>query len=143
MDHHVERLVQDHKHATMLEQTLKAHPDVKHVDDVDTNIVIFTLHGAWSDKVVSSFADMGIACFFWPDKVRLVTHLDMETQQVQRLVPAWRTGNWGNRSWRNFVDMLILLSPPRPSNLLTRPCRHLENFPTLTLERSLRPSSTG
>ena len=96
LDHHVERLVQDHKHATMLEQTLKAHPDVKHVDDVDTNIVIFTLHGAWSDKVVSSFADMGIACFaFGPDKVRLVTHLDMETQQVQEAcsrMENWRLG---------------------------------------------------
>ncbi|MGB1099280.1 MAG: threonine aldolase family protein [Flavobacteriales bacterium] len=94
LDHHVSRLEQDHRHARMLEQTLGAHPDVAHVDAVDTNIVIFTLPEATADTVVQAFSDMGIACFaFGPNKVRLVTHLDVATANLeeacQRLA-KWR-----------------------------------------------------
>ena len=78
------RLANDHAHASMLEDTLNRHPDIAHADAVDTNIVIFTLPTATSDKVVQEFSQMGIACFaFGPDKVRLVTHLDMTTRDMQ------------------------------------------------------------
>ena len=94
LDHHVARLADDHAHASMLEDTLNRHPDIAHVDAVDTNIVIFTLPTATSDKVVQGFSQMGIACFaFGPDKVRLVTHLDMTTRDVQEAcdrIAQWR-----------------------------------------------------
>ena len=94
LEHHVTRLEQDHIHACMLEKALNDHPDVAHVDAVETNIVIFTLPEATSERVVQAFADMGIACFaFGPDKVRLVTHLDMVTSDVEeacRRMALWR-----------------------------------------------------
>ena len=94
LDHHVARMAQDHHHARMLEQTLGAHPDVAHVDAVDTNIVIFTLPGATADMVVQAFSDMGIACFaFGPNKVRLVTHLDVASANLEEAcqrIAKWR-----------------------------------------------------
>ena len=94
LEHHVARLAQDHLHATKLETVLNAHPDVLHVDPVETNIVIFSLHSDLANEVVAVFADMGIACFaFGPNKVRLVTHLDMTTEAVEeacRRIQAWR-----------------------------------------------------
>ena len=94
LDHHVARLVQDHMHASKLEAALMAHPDVHHVDPVETNIVIFALHSDTANQVVAAFSEMGIACFaFGPNKVRLVTHLDMTTEDVEeacRRIQAWR-----------------------------------------------------
>ncbi len=94
LEHHVARLAQDHLHATQLETVLNAHPDVLHVDPVETNIVIFSLHSNLANGVVAAFADMGIACFaFGPNKVRLVTHLDMTSEAVDeacRRIQAWR-----------------------------------------------------
>ena len=94
LDHHISRLSHDHDHASMLERTLNAHPDVARVDPVDTNIVIFTLPDATSSTVVQDFAELGIACFaFGPDKVRLVTHLDMVTADVEEAcqrIARWR-----------------------------------------------------
>ena len=94
LEHHVTRLEQDHHHARMLEQTLGAHPDVAHVDAVDTNIVIFTLPEATADTVVQAFSGMGIACFaFGPNKVRLVTHLDVVTANLEEAcqrIAKWR-----------------------------------------------------
>ena len=63
LDHHVARLANDHFHATKLEHVLNQHPDIHHVDAVETNIVIFTLHADHANQVVDAFSEMGIACF--------------------------------------------------------------------------------
>ena len=94
LDHHVARLAHDHFHATKLEHVLNQHPDIHHVDAVETNIVIFTLHADHANQVVDAFSEMGIACFaFGPNKVRLVTHLDMTTEDIEeacRRIEHWR-----------------------------------------------------
>ena len=83
LDHHVARLAQDHTHAKQLGDTLAAHPDVVSVDPAETNIVIFSLKGNDADEAVQALAGVGIGCFaFGPDKVRLVTHLDMTSDDV-------------------------------------------------------------
>lgn len=94
LEHHVSRLDEDHTHAKLLEATLNDHPDIAHVDQVETNIVIFTLPTPTSSEVVEAFSRMGIACFaFGPDKVRLVTHLDMTKDDIEeacRRIAKWR-----------------------------------------------------
>ena len=94
LDHHVARLEQDHKHARLLGEVLEAHPDIAGVDPVETNIVIFTLPRDNSAEVVQAFAQLGIACFaFGPDKVRLVTHLDMTSEAIHEActrIQRWR-----------------------------------------------------
>ena len=68
--------------------------DIAQVDQVETNIVIFTLPTPTSSEVVEAFSRMGIACFaFGPDKVRLVTHLDMTKDDIEeacRRIAKWR-----------------------------------------------------
>ena len=63
LEHHVSRLDEDHTHAKLLEATLNDHPDIAHVHQVETNIVIFTLPTPTSSEVVEAFSRMGIACF--------------------------------------------------------------------------------
>ena len=79
----------------MLEKALNQHPAVTSVDPVETNIVIFTLNDGRSEDAVAQLAKLGIACFaFGPDKIRLVTHLDMSTEQVQlacERIAEWRS----------------------------------------------------
>ena len=80
------RLADDHAHATQLEATLSAHADVASVDPVETNIVIFSLHGNHASEAVQALAAVGVGCFaFGPDKVRLVTHLDMTPDDVHEV----------------------------------------------------------
>ena len=94
LDHHVERLESDHRHAQMLGKALDGHPSIVSVDPVETNILIFTVNPGTSQAVVRAFADLGIACFaFGPDKIRLVTHLNMTTPDVQEAcarLQTWR-----------------------------------------------------
>ena len=93
LDHHVARLEQDHRHALLLGEVFEAHADIAGVDPVETNIVIFTLPQENSADVVQAFARMGIACFaFGPDKVRLVTHLDMTSEVIEEA--CHRIQNW-------------------------------------------------
>jgi threonine aldolase len=83
LDHHVARLVEDHTHAKQLGDTLDSHTDVASVDPVDTNIVIFSLHGNHANDAVQALTEVGVGCFaFGPNKVRLVTHLDMTSDDV-------------------------------------------------------------
>ena len=95
LDHHVSRLAMDHKHAVMLETALNLHPDVHSVDPVETNIVIFNLHGAHADQAVTALSEQGIACFaFGPDKVRLVTHLDVHPAHLEEACQRLGNARW-------------------------------------------------
>jgi threonine aldolase len=78
LDHHVERLRDDHRRAKALGAALAALPMVENIRPIDTNILIFdvkTPHTAAS--FLSILAEKGIkGAAFGPQTVRLVTHLD-------------------------------------------------------------------
>ncbi len=78
LDHHVERLRDDHRRAKALGAALEVLPMVENIRPIDTNILIFdvkTPHTAAS--FLSMLADKGIkGSAFGPHTVRLVTHLD-------------------------------------------------------------------
>lgn len=95
LDRHVSRLAIDHHHALMLEKALNLHPDVQSVDPVESNIVIFNLHGPHADQAVAALSQQGIACFaFGPDKVRLVTHLDVHAAQLEEACERLGDARW-------------------------------------------------
>ena len=88
MDHHVQRLTDDHRRAKDLERTLLELPYIAGVMPVETNIIILTLAG---DRMAAAFIaalrGRGIlAAAFGPRMVRLVTHLDVDDAAISHTI---------------------------------------------------------
>ena len=78
LDHHVERLADDHVHARLLGEALGLDPEL-----VDTNIVVVDRPDAAS--FVAAAADEGVRiAAVGPRAVRLVTHLDVTRADAER-----------------------------------------------------------
>ncbi|HAL96062.1 MAG TPA: threonine aldolase [Chitinophagaceae bacterium] len=88
MDHHIERLKIDHDHAAALALAFQEKPFVKMVLPVETNIVIFELkdHLPARDLVVQLKENNILAYAIAPNRVRLVTHLDISSDMIDRTI---------------------------------------------------------
>jgi len=88
VEHHIERLAEDHANAAILARALADAPHaVVNPDDVETNIVIFDVVDAagGASAVVAALKDGGVLCnAIGPDRIRLVTHLDVTRDQCER-----------------------------------------------------------
>ena len=84
LDHHVERLKEDHEKARRLGQLVERLPYVTDMLPVDTNIVIFELgSGILAVDMVAKLKEQGVlAVPFAKHDVRLVTHLDISNAMV-------------------------------------------------------------
>jgi threonine aldolase len=90
LDHHVERLTEDHENARFLADGL-AQIDGIRIDAarVETNIVIFEIEDA--PALVGSLRDRGIEVTpLGPTRIRCVTHLDVDRADVERALTAVR-----------------------------------------------------
>lgn len=78
LDHHIDRLAEDHRRAKELGQQLAALSWVSVVEPVETNIVIFSVQATVNENVVQDYLKQkGIAISsMGHGKLRLVTHLD-------------------------------------------------------------------
>jgi len=89
LDHHVDRLAEDHSNARLLAEGLAELPGVTvDPDTVDTNIVVFGLVGApmFCRRLEDEHGvRMGALA---PDRVRAVTHHDVDTTGVHRATAA-------------------------------------------------------
>jgi threonine aldolase len=88
LDHHVERLAEDHANAQALARGLAALPGITlDPDDVETNIVIFGVDDAAGvcARLEAAGVRMGAV---GPRSVRAVTHLDVDADAVQRALQA-------------------------------------------------------
>lgn len=84
LDHHVDRLQEDHARAKALEKMLEALPMVSEVFPVATNIVIARLEGISPENFMKKLAEKDIKSVkFGPDLVRFVTHLDFGDEQLE------------------------------------------------------------
>ncbi len=88
LDHHVERLKEDHQNAKRLAVGLKEFKgvsiDPKHVE---TNIVIFDVAntGMTAAQVADAMKKEGILTHaFGKTQIRLVTHLDITAEDVEK-----------------------------------------------------------
>ena len=91
LDHHVERLADDHALAATLARGLADVPGVA-LDpaSVTTNIVVFEVDDA--PGLVAALADAGVRMgALGPTTVRAVTHLDVDASDAQRAVDAVRS----------------------------------------------------
>lgn len=78
LDHHVDRLIEDHKKAKEIGAILKTLTFIKSVEPVETNIIIFELKSHVDEtKFVNTLADHQIKIIgMGSGKLRIVTHLD-------------------------------------------------------------------
>ncbi|HEX6332573.1 MAG TPA: GntG family PLP-dependent aldolase [Flavisolibacter sp.] len=86
--HHVQRLETDHKHAKAIADAISKKNFVTDVFPVETNIVIFAVAGAYTPQsLVARLKDAGILGYaISPTQVRLVVHLDISGDMVQRTI---------------------------------------------------------
>lgn len=91
LDHNIERLEEDHEHARLLARQLDGAGGVKVVPP-DTNIVMIDLPaGKTVDPIALAAAEEGVLISEWnPTRIRLVTHLDVSKEQVERAANVLR-----------------------------------------------------
>jgi threonine aldolase len=84
LDHHVERLADDHARAKRLAEGLAALPGVE-LDPatVQTNIVVFSVPDAGAFTAALAAEDIEMS-HFGPTRVRAVTHLDVDEEGIER-----------------------------------------------------------
>jgi threonine aldolase len=94
LDHHLERLEEDHRHAKNLAQGISALRGVTvNPDEVETNIVILDVAGSGltAPQVAGAMKEMGILIHaFSPTRIRLVTHLDVSIEDIEKALDAFR-----------------------------------------------------
>lgn len=88
LDHHVERLAEDHENARALAQGLASVPGITlDPDEVETNIVIFEVDDP--EGLCAAVQRDGVLMGpVGPRTVRAVTHLDVDADGVQRALKA-------------------------------------------------------
>jgi threonine aldolase len=87
LEHHVERLADDHAHARLLAQAIRSTPGLKlDPEVVDTNIVIFDIDPELGTAAAfcARLRDEGVWMYpIAPQRIRAVTHLDVSRQQIE------------------------------------------------------------
>jgi threonine aldolase len=92
LDNHVSRLAEDHAHARMIGEALEQKSFVAEVFPVETNIIIFSVTPPVTSKaVVEKLKENNILGYaISPDRVRLVVHLDIRPEMVQKTIDVIR-----------------------------------------------------
>jgi threonine aldolase len=90
LDHHIERLAIDHRHAKLIEAVLQKHPLVKMVLPVETNLIIFEMHErADPRRFIAQMKEKQILLLpISENRLRMVTHLDITAEMVEVVVTA-------------------------------------------------------
>lgn len=96
LDHHLARIADDHVRARRLADSIReAVPDVVVYDDVQTNIVVLGVADSRELAAKAKAADVLVGVVA-PHRVRLLTHLDIDDDMVERaidvLVPLLQAG---------------------------------------------------
>ncbi len=88
LDHHVERLSEDHRRAKLLGRALESCSYVRKVEPIDTNIVIFNLLDDVDENAfVKAMSDKNILMItMGQGKLRLVTHLDFTEDMLEVVI---------------------------------------------------------
>lgn len=94
LEHHVERLADDHARARRLGDSLAALPGLEvDVDAVETNMVYVDVSGTGHDSAtyVARLREAGaLAVAVSPTHLRAVTHLDVDDDALERSIDAFR-----------------------------------------------------
>ena len=93
LEHHVDRLAEDHAHAKRIARALLEREFTGHMLPVETNILIFEVQHPWSPVTFRDYLEReGIHVMaISPTQVRMVTHLGITPAMVDKTVEAIRT----------------------------------------------------
>ncbi|WP_246046265.1 threonine aldolase family protein [Thermosporothrix hazakensis] len=95
LEHHVERLAEDHENAKLLAQGLAEVPGIRiRPQDVETNIVFFdvTETGMTTQQFIDRARyEHGVRFSKMNGRVRAITHLDVTRQDIEQAIQAART----------------------------------------------------
>ena len=88
LEHHINRLSEDHEHAKMIEKALKAKDFVGDIFPVETNMVIFEVSGRYTAASFEAYLkSKDILCIaISPTQIRMVTHLDVSRKMIDELI---------------------------------------------------------
>ncbi|WP_259372608.1 low-specificity L-threonine aldolase [Piscinibacter defluvii] len=88
LDHHVDRLAEDHAHARLLAEGLQGLPGVT-VEPAHTNMVFLDVEHERAAGLVAQLGQRGLLCTGLY-RLRLVTHLDLGRDDIERAVAVLR-----------------------------------------------------
>ena len=88
LEHHVQRLQEDHQHTQLLADTLQQKDFVGEILPVETNIVIFEVKGRFTaaDLVTTLKQSNILALAISPTQIRLVVHLDITPAMIETTI---------------------------------------------------------
>jgi threonine aldolase len=89
LDHHVERLAEDHRRAGELAAALRTLPGLQ-VDGPHTSMVFVTLPAGSEQDLFAHLEARRIRTFTRGTVLRLVLHLDVDDAGTQRAIAAFR-----------------------------------------------------
>jgi threonine aldolase len=88
LDHHVERLAEDHANARLFAETIASCPAIRvNLEGVETNLVFFEVDPEWGTAAQLSAAlrERGVRINpLGPQRLRACTHLDVSRNQARR-----------------------------------------------------------
>jgi len=98
LDHHVERLAEDHANARALARGLKQMPGVT-VEEPDTNLVFFDSAGAGiaAPDLITRLRAKGVHLSLLGGRVRACTHLDVTAAMIEEALALIRSELAGSR----------------------------------------------
>ena len=88
LDHHIERLAEDHQHAREIAALLATKDYIGTILPVETNLVIFEVKGRYTAAtLVDTLNHYDIHCLaISPTQIRMVTHLNVTRAMTDRLL---------------------------------------------------------
>jgi threonine aldolase len=93
LEHHVDRLAEDHRHARMLAEALADCAGIDlDVEHVQTNIVVINIapSGLKPAEAAEQLKKAGVRVLpFGPTHLRAVTYLDVDQEGIERAIPAF------------------------------------------------------
>ena len=90
LNHHVDRLKDDHEHAQIIANALANCSWINLVLDVETNIIVASLKDGFEPlKFLHKLEEDGVLAIpFGKGKIRMVTHLDVSSENVEKVVES-------------------------------------------------------
>lgn len=94
LDQNIDRLAEDHRRAQTLLACVRETPGLTPIhDDMQTNIVIFSIHPAWGNaaEFARRLSQHGVLAFSTSSRnIRFVTHLDLNDEHIVKACHALR-----------------------------------------------------